>query len=264
MSQTVDDGVGDMAVRRGPNTVLRLVERWSLAAAGVLVWQWVTAVADNPYFPTPLAIVREAGRLWFSGPPSRLGLTGEVVDDVLPGLAKVAAGWGVAAVVGVTVGVVLGRSSLGGRRWLAFARAAVPLAVPVFLVFVHVGPVLEVAAIAAGCVWPVLIGAFDGARDVDPAHLEVARAYMTPWYYTVIMVIVPSAAPEIFAGLRVSLLTTFPLMVAGELIEDRLVVVPATAGLPGVWAWLVLVSGLGWAAARLLSAVERWALRWHE
>ena len=147
---------------------------------------------------------------------------------------------------------------MDGRRLLAFARVAVPLAVLAFLVFVHVGPVVEVAAIAAGSVWPVLVGAVDGARSVDPVAIEVATAYRVPWYHTMIAVIVPAAAPRIFVGLRVSLLVAFPLMAVGELaggVGDRL----DTAG---GWAWLVLMAGLGCAAVRLLLAVERRALRW--
>ncbi len=273
MSQTVDDGVGDMAVRRGPNTVLRLVERWSLAAAGLLAWQWLTVEADNRYFPTPLAILRAAGRLWFSGPPSRLGLNGQVVDDVLPGLARAAAGWGVAAVVGVGLGVALGRcglsgrSLLAGRRLVKIARLAVPLAVPVLFVFVQVGGLLEILGIAAGAVWPVLIGAAIGARTVDPTTVETAMAYRIPWYRLMYGVIIPAALPDILAGLRTALLTALPLMAVAELVGPggvghRMIAAPVNADLPGVWAWLALVGVVGAVAARLLTAAERRTRCW--
>jgi ABC-type nitrate/sulfonate/bicarbonate transport system permease component len=231
----------------------------------VLAWQWLTVIARNPYFPPPLVILREAGRLWFSGPSSRLGLTGEVVDDVLPGLARVAAGWGIAAVAGAGIGVAIGRSRLfAGRGLLAFARVAVPVAA-VAVLLLHVSPLWEVVTIAAGSVWPVLLGAADGAHTIDPMTVDVATVFRVPWYHRWYGVIVPAAAPKIIAGLRAGLVPAFALMVVAELaggVGHRLIFVPGGADLPGAWAWLVLVGLLGYLAAGLLSAAERRALRW--
>jgi ABC-type nitrate/sulfonate/bicarbonate transport system permease component len=274
MSQAVGDGVGDVAARRGPNTLLRFVERWSLFAALVLVWQWLTDLMGNPYFPPPLAIVREAGRLWFSGPAGRLGLTGQVFDDVVPGLARVAAGWGIAVLIGVAVGLAVGRLPVVAdhtRRLVAFVRALPPaVLVAVFLVLFQVGPAAEVAAIAFGCVWPVLVNTADGARSVDPAYLDVALVYRAPWYVRLFAVIVPAAAPKIFTGLRISLPIGFLLMAVAELvggtsgIGHRLTSAQGGSDLPGVWAWIVLVGVLGYLSTSLLALVERRLLRWHQ
>jgi ABC-type nitrate/sulfonate/bicarbonate transport system permease component len=261
------------ASRRGPGAVLRFAQRWSLFAACVLVWQWATWAARNPYFPTPLTIVREAGRLWFSGPPNHALLTGQVFDDVLPSLGRVALGWGVAAVLGASIGLALGRSPVAAdycRGLLAFARAVPPpTLVPVFLVLFHIGPEMEIATIVFGSVWPVLLNAADGARSIDPVTMDVARTFRFPWYRRAFGVIVPAAAPKVFAGLRISLSIAFILMIIAELVGStsgigyQLVFAQGAADLPAMWAWIVLVSALGYLSASLLVAVEHRVLRWH-
>jgi ABC-type nitrate/sulfonate/bicarbonate transport system permease component len=252
--------------------VRRFAERWSLFAGCVLVWQWVTAVVGSPYFPTPLTIARQAGHLWFSGPAAHLLLTGDVFDDILPSLARVLAGWGVAVVIGVAAGLALGRSPVAAdycRGLLGFARVVPPsVLVPVFLVLFHVGPRMEIATIALGTVWPVLLGTEEGARSIDPLRMDTAQVFRIPWYQRTLGVIVPASAPGIFAGLRVSLSVAFILMVVAELVGStsgighQLLFTQGNADLPGMWAWIVLVGALGYLCTSVLGAVEHRALRW--
>jgi ABC-type nitrate/sulfonate/bicarbonate transport system permease component len=263
------------SVREGGTSspVRRFAERWSLFVACVLVWQWVTALARNPYFPTPLTIARQAVHLWFSGPPSHLLLTDDVFGDILPSLARVLVGWGLAAVVGVAAGLALGRSPVVAdycRGLLAFARAVPPpTLVPVFLVLFHIGPEMEVATIAFGTVWPVLLNSVEGARSIDPLTIDAARVFRIPWYQRTLGVIVPAAAPKIFAGLRVSLSIAFILMIIAELVGStsgigyQLLFAQGNADLPGMWAWIVLVSALGYLCTSVLGAVEHRVLRHH-
>jgi ABC-type nitrate/sulfonate/bicarbonate transport system permease component len=259
----VDDG----------QVVRRFARRWVLFVGCVLVWQGVTAVVGSRFFPTPLAIVRRAGDLWFTGPSSHLLLTPAVVDDVLPGLGRLLAGWGIAVVVGVCAGLALGRSPVAAdycRGVLAFARAVPPpLLVPVFLVLHRAGPGAEIASIAVGSVWPVLLGARDGARSIDAVTVDTARVYRIPWPQRVVGVILPAAGPRIVAGLRVSLSVAFVLMVVAELvggvggIGHRLLFAQVHGDWSGMWAWLVLLAVLAYLCTSVLGALERRVLRRH-
>jgi ABC-type nitrate/sulfonate/bicarbonate transport system permease component len=227
--------------------------RSSLFVVCVLVWQGLTSAAHNRYFPTPLAIARAAARVW-------------IAHDILSSLGRIALGWGIAAVIGVAAGLALGRSPAVTdycRGLLAFARAVPPpVLVPLFF---HRGQTMEVLAIAVGSVWPVLLNAADGARSIDPVTMNVALIYRVPWYHRVIGVIVPAAAPKVFAGLRISLSVAFILMIIAELVSGgsgigyRLRF--AQGDLPGLWAWLVLVGALAYVCTGLLAVVERRVLR---
>jgi ABC-type nitrate/sulfonate/bicarbonate transport system permease component len=83
----------------------------------------------------------------------------------------------------------------------------------------------------------------------------------------VISVIVPAAAPKVFAGLRISLSIAFILMIIAELVGGTSGIgyrLRLTEGdLPRMWAWIVLVGVLGYLCAGLLAVVEHRALRWH-
>jgi ABC-type nitrate/sulfonate/bicarbonate transport system permease component len=269
----ISTGPAASSRQRASRTLVWFVERWALFIGCVLVWQLATSAAANPYFPTPLNIVRRAGSLWFTGPAGHLWLTDQVFDDILPSLGRLLLGWGIASLVGVAIGLGLGRSPVATDYFgglLAFARAVPPpTLVPVFLVLFRIGPEMEIATIIFGTVWPVLLNSIDGARSVDETTMNAVRAFHTPWRRRVFTVILPAAGPKIFAGLRVSLSIAFILMIISELVGStsgigyQLVFAQGASDLPGMWSWIVLVSALGYLCNSLLVAVEHRVLRWH-
>src|SRR5262249_1066336 len=82
----------------------------SLVIALLVIWQLAAMRAGSIFFPTPLEIMQRVVELWLSGPPDAFFLGPGVFNDILPSLARLLAGWGIAAVVGIVVGVVIGRS----------------------------------------------------------------------------------------------------------------------------------------------------------
>jgi len=86
--------------------------RYGLGIALVLIWQLATMRANSIFFPTPWEILQRAGELWLSGPAARLFLGDGVFNDILPSLGRLLLGWTGAVVVGVTVGVLIGRSRI--------------------------------------------------------------------------------------------------------------------------------------------------------
>jgi ABC-type nitrate/sulfonate/bicarbonate transport system permease component len=153
---------------------------------------------------------------------------------------------------------------------LAFARSIPPpTLVPVFLVLFKIGPEMEIVTIVFGTIWPVLLNTVDGARSIDPLTMDAARSFHTPWRRRVLEVVLPAAAPKIFAGLRVSLSIAFILMVISELVGStngigfQLTSTQNTFDLSAMWAWIVLVSALGYLFNSVLVIVEHRVLRWY-
>ncbi|MEX1658828.1 ABC transporter permease subunit [Streptomyces pseudovenezuelae] len=137
-----------------------------------------TRARGSVYFPPPDRIARHVHELWYDGPVRHLFLSRAAVDDILPSLGRMAAGFTLAAVAGIVLGVAVGRS----RRVYAladpvlqFARAVPPPAlVPVFVVVFAFGTPMQIASIAFSAVWPVLINTAAGVRNTDPLRLDVA------------------------------------------------------------------------------------------
>jgi ABC-type nitrate/sulfonate/bicarbonate transport system permease component len=251
----------------------KLLERWTVLAVGVALWQAVTAAADDPFFPTPGTIAARMYDLWFSGPARQLFLTDGAVGNILPSLARLGAGFAIGVAAGVALGVAVGRS-----RWaydvldpvLQFFRAIPPpTLVPVFVVLFSLGPQMQVASIVFSVLWPVLLNAADGARAVEPVQLETAAVYRLTAAERLRLVILPSALPKIFAGLRLSLSLALILMVFSELqpgvadgIGFQLVEATTRFDYETVWAAIVLLGVLGYLLNTGLLVVERRVLSW--
>jgi ABC-type nitrate/sulfonate/bicarbonate transport system permease component len=252
---------------------LRWTRQWLVLAAAVAVWQvWATA-RKSPFFPPPSVILTHMRQRWFSGPASHLFLTADAVGNILPSMGSLLAGLGVAVAVGVPLGIALGRSPAVTAfldPLLQFARSVpVVTAAPVFIALFQIGTQMEVATIASGAIWPLLLNTIDGAASVDPVQIDTARAFRLSGPQRLIRLIIPSALPKMLAGLRLSLSLSLILMVFAELVGSsrgigyELNNAANAFDLPSFWSVLVLLGVLGYLLNALLYAVERAMLRWH-
>ncbi|MEV0617904.1 ABC transporter permease [Nonomuraea sp. NPDC050404] len=254
------------------NVVRRVAWYWLLPVA-VLAWEFVTRTAQATYFPPPSQIVVRLHELWLSGPPSRLFLTEEAMADLLPSLARLFAGWAIACSAGVLLGVVLGRS-----YWLSglveplvhFGRSVPPAALlPVFLVLFKVGTEMQLASIVYGVIWPVLINSMDGARHVDRQYIETGAVYRLSSWQRLTRIILPAAAPKIFAGLRLSVSLALIMMIISELVGSsegighRMLEAQSQFDIPAMWAAIVLLGLLGIGLNAAFLRTERMMLGWH-
>lgn len=239
--------------------------RWLVLLGFVLAWQLATTIAADPYFPSPLRILFAAGHAWFGD--------GAFTSDVLPSLGRLLLGWLIAVMAGVSAGLALGRSPVitDYVSSILFFFRSVPatLLVPIFLVVFGLGTRMEVVTVLWGAIWPVLLNTIDGARSVDDVKAETSRAFGIRGRRWVFGVVLPTAAPKVFAGMRLALSIAIILMVFSELVGStsgvgfRLTTAQGSFLLPEMWAWIVLVSVLGYALNFLLSQAERRALAWH-
>jgi ABC-type nitrate/sulfonate/bicarbonate transport system permease component len=260
--------VGRRAVR-GATTILR---NWLLFAILVVIWEFAARAGGSKFFPPPSEIAVRAVNLWFTGPASQLFLTDTVFDNVLPSLGHMLGGWALAAVVGIFLGVLVGRSAKAmdylGPLFAFFRSIPPPTLIPVFVVLFGLSSGMQVGSIIFGAIWPVLLNAVDGVRSVDQVKVETARSFRTPKAYWISMVVLPAAAPKIFAGLRVSLSISLLLMVISELVGSSfgigrsLLNAQQDFDFPTMWSWLVLLGILGYVFNTIFLAAERRVLAW--
>ena len=175
---------------------------------------------------------------------------------------------------GVALGLAIGRS-----RWaydvlnpvLQFMRAIPPpMLVPVFIVVFSLGPQMQIASIVFSVLWPVLLNAAAGARAVEGLQMDTAQVFRLTALQRLRFIVVPSALPKIFAGLRLALSLSLILMVFSELqpgaadgIGFQLQEATTRFDYETVWAAIVLLGLLGYLLNVALLAVERRVLAWH-
>jgi ABC-type nitrate/sulfonate/bicarbonate transport system permease component len=269
-SGALDAGQGVTGALSGRVTLL--IARLAVVAAAVAAWQFGAEAANSQFYLPPSQIGPGMYHLWFSGPAGHLWLTTDATANLLPSIGRMLAGWAIAAVAGIGIGVAIGRLPLLAELTepiVHFARAVPPPAVvPVFLFVFNIGTPMEIAAIIFGVIWPVLLNAIDGARHVHPGHLETARAFRIPPLTRLGRIILPSAAPKILAGLRLSLAIALVLMIVSEFvgstngIGNEMLKDQSLFNVPGMWAIVVLLGLLGMLLNAAFGLVERRILAW--
>jgi ABC-type nitrate/sulfonate/bicarbonate transport system permease component len=239
--------------------------RLSVLAAIVLVWQVLTSVNDSPFFPT---FAEAAARLWNNWLTNPAILTGHLAPSVI----RLMSGWLAAVAVGIAIGTLIGTSRRLGDYLdpiVQFLRAIPPPALlPLFIVLLGIGDQMKVGMIMFGVIWPILLNTVDGVRSVESLHLDTARIFGVGRLDVLFRVILPSAAPKIFGGLRVSLSIAVILMVISEMVATvngvgfTLVQAQRNFRMLDIWAGILMLGLLGYVLNIGLTVVERHVLRW--
>jgi ABC-type nitrate/sulfonate/bicarbonate transport system permease component len=260
-------------MRTFPEIVRSAAVRYGLGVGLIAIWQLLAMRADSIFFPTPLAIASRAFELWLSGPVSRLFLTEDFFRDVVPSVLRLLAGWGLAVVCGVALGVLIGRSRKLSDLLnppLQFLRAIPgPALIPVFILLLGTESTMRIVLIAFGSVWPVLLNTIEGVQTVEPLLLDTARAFRLPRHARLWRIVMPAAMPKMFAGMRISLSLAVILMVVSELVAStngigyRIQNSQIMFLLTDMWCGIVLLSLLGFMLNWLFLKVEDRALSWH-
>lgn len=265
------------ATRSSARGVLRgvsgLVARGWLALLLLAVWELLRHEHETSYFPAPSTILSATRKLWFDGPATHLFLNERAIDDFVPSLTHLFTGWLIASTAGILLGLALGRSQLASDfldPLLQLGRAMPPpTLIPFFIIVFHLSATMQVATIVFGIIWPILLNTVDGARAVDQVQLDTARVFGFSRRQRLTRLILPAAAPKIFAGLRVSLSFAVILMVVSEMIGStsgigaHLMVAQRTFELPQMWSAIVILGVLGYALNQGFLLMERRLLAWH-
>jgi ABC-type nitrate/sulfonate/bicarbonate transport system permease component len=244
--------------------LLRLGFVLALPAVLVAAWWAASANSTDVYWPPLRTILETFPDVW----------TGERLrSDVLPSVLRLAGGYALAAVAGVALGTVIGshrRVRAVCEPVLEFLRAVPPpVLVPVIMLFAGIGDIMKVVVIAAGCVWPVLLNTVEGVRAVDPVMAETARSYGITGVARLKDLVLRSASPQIFAGLRQALSIGIILMVISEMFAASnglgFTIVQFQRGfaIPGMWTGILVLGLLGFVLSVLFQLVERRVLGWY-
>ncbi|NKL21246.1 ABC transporter permease [Rhizobium leguminosarum] len=229
--------------------------------AGYAIW---TSNTRNPFFPSPLVIAQRFEELW---------LFDRVVSDVLPSLRNLLVGYAIAVMLGILVGLALGRVKLLRLLFtplVDFARSIpVIMLIPPFVLVLGIGDASKLAIIALGAFFPIVLATIDGLRRTDPALIDVTRSLRLPWWKEITVAWLPSAAPSISGGMQTGLQFAFILMVASEMLAAirGLGYVTMQAQLTfdstSVWAGIVLLAILGFLLNTAFISIRDRVLRWH-
>ena len=268
------EGIGiDRRYARAFSAIQSFAVRYGLGIVLVIVWEYAARKAGSIFFPAPSEILHRAATLWLSGPPQRLFLSDSVFQDVIPSLLRLMGGWALAVLIGVPLGILIGRSrNLSDlvNPALQFLRAIPgPALIPIFIILLGTESTMRVTLIAFGSVWPILLNTIEGTRTVDPVQLDTVQAFRIPRHARLWRIVLPAALPKIFAGMRVSLALAVILMVVSELVAStsgigyRIQNAQIMFLLTDMWCGIVLLALIGYTLNWLFLKFEGRVLGWH-
>lgn len=235
------------------------------ATALIVAALWLYTSNNESYAVAPLGDVLSAFReTW---------LFAHVGSDVVPSLVRMTAGYGIAIVLGVAGGFLLGSSPVLNAiasPVVGFLRS-IPAAalLPPAIVLFGIGGGTKVAVIAFVCCWPIMLNTSDGVRELDATLLATARVYGIGGAQRLRLVVLPAVAPRIFAGMRTSLSIAILLLVTSEMVASTngigyfVFQAQQQFSVDDMWAGVLLLGLLGFALNLAFGAVERRVLRWN-
>ncbi|MDA8346979.1 MAG: ABC transporter permease [Thermaerobacter sp.] len=199
----------------------------------IVVWEVLALLQVFPVvvLPSPLSVAREIPVLFTTGYGGQTLLT-----DIWVSTARITVGFLVAVCVGVPIGILMASSEIVFQAidpLLQFIRPVPPLAyIPLLIVWFGIGEVSKGLLIFLGTIPVIVINTISGVRSIPRQRLHVAQCLGATRLQILRYVILPSALPEIFTGMRVGIGVAWTCLVAAEIIA-------ASAGL----GWLVQEAG---------------------
>jgi NitT/TauT family transport system permease protein len=199
---------------------------------------------------------------------------GELITNGLSSLYRAGAGLALSILIGAMLGI--------GMAWWKPVNVLIspiveifyPLPksalIPVTVIWLGFGDGSKILLIFLGCMLPVTIGAFNGARSAEQALVWSARSMGANRLRMLWDVVVPSALPEMLNGTRTALALSFILLVSSELIQARqgfgylIGFLGANGTYDAMYAVVLTVAFLGFAADRLYLAITKRALAWRD
>ncbi|MGL4490844.1 MAG: nitrate ABC transporter permease [Rhizobiaceae bacterium] len=209
-------------LRKVPGMLLRNVLPPLLVIAVLLVIWQVACMHKGSSLPPPTQVFTEAYDLiaypFFNYGDQDIGLGWRV----LVSLERVAIGFGIAAIIGVLVGAVIGQSDWAMRGLdpvFQILRTVPPLAwLPLSLAAFRDSNPSAMFVIFITSVWPVIINTAVGVRNIPQDYRNVAQVLRLNPLEFFYKIMVPSAAPYIFTGLRIGIGLSWLAIVAAEML----------------------------------------------
>jgi ABC-type nitrate/sulfonate/bicarbonate transport system permease component len=200
--------------------------------------------------------------------------SGELVTNGGASLYRAAAGLALAVVIGGALGIFMAWWKPINVLLAPIVEIFYPLPksalIPVTVIWLGFGNGSKILLIFLGCMIPVTIGAFNGARSAEQTLVWSARSMGANRLRMLWDVVLPSAMPELLNGIRTALALSFILLVSSELIVAReglgylIGYLGANGSYEAMYAVVLTVAFLGFAADRSYQMLMDRMLQWRE
>jgi NitT/TauT family transport system permease protein len=240
-----------------------------LSTASLLIFLafWEASVAIgwiNPLFvSSPSRIVRTGVEMFAEG---------SIWYDLQVSGYEFAVGYGMAILIGVPVGILMGwygrvNAVLDPFVTALYATPRIAL-LPLVMIWFGIGIASKVAIVFLGAIFPILVNTITGVRTMNADLVKVARSFGSTDRQLFLTVALPSSIPMLLAGLRLGLGHALVGIVVGEMygaqhgIGFLIAMAGARFQTDKVMVGIIIIAGAGVALTGLLRLIERRFERW--
>ncbi|MBA0204310.1 nitrate ABC transporter permease [Pectobacterium aroidearum] len=200
---------------------------------GLLVAVWQIAALNSENFPTPWATWLAALSL-FADPFYIAGPNDQGIGwNVLASLQRVGIGFGLAALVGIPTGFLIGRFTFLANMLnpiISLLRPVSPLAwLPIGLLLFQRAEPASSWTIFICSIWPMILNTAEGVRRIPQDYLNVARVLKLSEFTIMRKILLPAVLPNVLTGVRLSIGVAWLVIVAAEMLTGGVGI--------GFWIW---------------------------
>lgn len=237
-----------------------------LACIGLLAtWQVASLALKNESFPTAIEAIRAI--------PDILG-DKESLINILASLRRMAIGFGIAVLVSIPLGLLMGRSLAVAAFFNPLLMVVYPVPkaalMPIIMLWLGVGDITKTLVIFLGVSLPVIYHSFEGAKAVEEKMLWSGAAMGLSSLQRLVRIVLPAALPEILTGCRTGLVLALITMITSEMIARQ-----SGAGnilfnaldmgqYDTVFAMIIIVGAMGICLDAIFERVRARLVRWSE
>jgi len=197
----------------------------------ITIWSFIASITDD--FPGPSQTWEEAKVLleepFYDAGPNDMGIGW----NVLYSLKRVGIGFGLAALIGIPMGFLVGRFSMVNRvanPIVSLLRPVSPLAwLPLGLYVLEAADPSAIWVIFICSIWPMILNTAEGVRNVPKDYLNVAKVLNLSEWKIATKILFPASLPHILTGVKLAVGTAWLVIVAAEMLTGGIGI--------GFWLW---------------------------
>lgn len=243
---------------------------YRLAGVGLLVGllvAWELGVQFSAVQSPSLPPVSRILASWWD-----LLVSGELLSELGSSLYRMAMGYAIAAVLGISLGLLMGyyRFFYGLMEPLVELLLPIPTPayIPIAILFLGLDTEMKVFLIGIATFFPVLLNTVAGVRQVERVQIDTGRTFGLGSRQIVRQIVLPSALPNIFTGLRVSLGIGLIMVVISEMVAANsgigyfILQAQRSFRVPEMYAGIFTLAVVGYLLNQLFLSVERRVVHW--
>jgi sulfonate transport system permease protein len=181
----------------------------------IVFWQMMSdkSIISQSIFPGPRRILLALGQLITKGTYSQ---------HIFASLGRVIRGFLLGSIAGLMVGIGAALSPWVNQALIALIGILRPIPaiayIPFWILWLGIGEESKIAVIIVGSFWPVLLNTIHGIKSTDPKLMELGRVFEKDYGQLLRKIVLPSAIPSIFTGLRLGVSSSWTCVVTAEMI----------------------------------------------